>query len=162
MLTGTAILSPDRWFAKINAVSSIITVGFLLTYGMAPALRLINPHVFKPSKAFNLGSMSKPAAVIGVLYCLWSIATISLPVFMPATEENLNMAPIALGAVVMFSLVTYPFAGPIFNTYSGPAMAHLEDESMRAGAGYAPEDYAKPAAVAKPAGMEDSARPSKA
>ena len=157
-LLSTAILSPERWFSTINAASSVITNGFLLTYGMGPFLRLVNARVFKPAKAFNLGRLSKPCAVISVGYCAFSIATIALPAFMPATKENLNMAPVALGAVVCFALVTYPFAGPIFNTYSGPAMAHLEDEqSVRAGAG-----YKKPEASATPEGMEDSARPSKA
>ena len=163
-MPGTAILSPSHWFSKINAVSSIITNGFILTYGMAPFLRLVNSHIFKPSKAFDLGRLSKPAAVIGVGYCLFSIATIALPAFLPARAETLNMAPVALGAVLLFAVITYPFAGPIFNTYSGPALAHLEDEkSVRAGADSAPGEYfAKPVAAATPAGMEDSARPTRA
>ena len=130
---------------------------------MGPFLRLVNSHIFKPSKAFDLGRLSKPAAVIGVAYCMWSIATIALPAFMPATADNLNMAPVALGAVLVFSLVTYPFAGPIFNTYSGPALPHLEDEkSVRAGESYTAAECAKPSYAATPAGLEDSARPAKA
>lgn len=162
VLLGTAILSPHHWFSKINAVSSIITNGFLFTYGIGPFLRLVNPHIFKPSKTFNLGRLSKPAAVIGVGYCAFSIATTALPVFMPATKDNLNVSPIALGAVIMFALVTYPFAGPIFNTYSGPAMAHLEvEDSVRGTSDYEPTAFAKPAVACTPDGPEDSARPTK-
>ena len=138
---------------------AVITNGFLLTYGVPPFLRLVNSSTFKPSKAFNLGWMSKPAAAIGVAYCLFSIATIALPAFVPVTAANMNYAPVALGAVVVFAVVTFPFAGPIFNSYSGPALAHLEteDSTRYAPSTYAGSEFKKPAAAAGPEGMEDSA-----
>ena len=43
----TAILT-ENWFAKINAVCSTISNGFLFTYGVPPLLRLFNSKSFAP------------------------------------------------------------------------------------------------------------------
>jgi amino acid transporter len=125
----TAILT-ENWFSKINAVCSTISNGFLFTYGVPPILRLLNSGSFAPHENFNLGRFSKPCAIIGAGYAFFSVATIALPSFMPATEASLNYAPVALGAVIMFAVVTFPFVGPMFNTYKGPALAHLEEETV--------------------------------
>lgn len=201
----TAILT-ENWFAKINAVCSTISNGFLFTYGVPPILRLLNPGSFAPHENFNLKRFSKPCAVIGAGYAFFSVATIALPSFMPATEETLNYAPVALGAcqvpacvvparclqllqptaaayavaaasrqqqvmlpqahhpsltaacahtgaVILFSIVTWPFAGPIFNTFKGPALAHLEEETVWKGnLAYG----AAPPPVGPGPGMEDT------
>ena len=120
---------------------AVITNGFLLTYGVPPFLRLVNSSTFKPSKAFNLGWMSKPAAAIGVAYCLFSIATIALPAFVPVTAANMNYAPVALGAVVVG---LGGLLDPRVLTRYAPST-------------YAGSEFKKPAAAAGPEGMEDSA-----
>ncbi len=134
--------------------------------GVPPLLRLLNSGSFAPHENFNLGRFSKPCAVIGAGYAFFSVATIALPAFMPATEETLNYAPVALGAVILFATVTYPVAGPWLNSYRGPALAHLEDETTwngnQSGMGLSFGAVATKPAAPEPAalaeGVEDSAR----
>lgn len=146
----TAILT-ENWFAKINAVCSTISNGFLFTYGLPPLLRLFNSSSFAPHANFNLGRFSKPCAVIGAGYAFFSVATIALPSFMPANKDTLNYAPVALGAAILFAIILFPFVGPMFNTFKGPAVAHLEEESVWQGnLAYG----ASPAA--RPEGLEDT------
>lgn len=70
-------------------------------------------------------------------------------------ELNLNYAPVILGAVIVWSLVTFPFAGPIFNVFKGPALP-LENITHHGG-NMSEEAREKEAANGRDKFLEDSA-----
>jgi amino acid transporter len=55
-----------------SAVSGINAIGFLTVYGMPSLLRFTTAvKFFKPSAGFNLGKLSIPIAILGMLYGQW-------------------------------------------------------------------------------------------
>lgn len=154
----TAVLT-KTWYTSVIAEGAIVSNGFLLVYGIPPLLRIFNRHIYKPAKEFNLGRMSIPCAVIGALYAFFGVATIALPNFKPVTKTTLNYAPVALAAAVVWSIVLFPFAGPLLNWYTGPAVSHLDEESQRSSIGssvrplYAPPEEPAPPAAASAAAL---------
>lgn len=70
----TAVLT-SSWYTAVVAEGAIVSNGFLLVYGMPPLLRILNRHIYKPAKEFDLGRMSIPCAFIGCLYSAFSVAT---------------------------------------------------------------------------------------
>lgn len=117
----------ENWFLKISAEAGIQANGTLFVYGVPCLLRMINSNAFLPANDFRLGRLSIPCALLGVAYTTFSVATIAVPTFMPATELTLNYAPVVLGCVITFAVVTFPFAGPLFNFYRGPAQGDWDN-----------------------------------
>ena len=77
--------NPPAAFAAITGMNSN---GLLLTYGIAPLLRLTSSaSSFAQTADFNLKWLSVPAAVLGVVYALASNATIALPSFSPSRRR---------------------------------------------------------------------------
>lgn len=74
ILFETGILGTS-WYTAVVAEGAIVSNGFLVVYGIPPLLRILNRKLFKPAKDFDLGRMSIPCAVIGVGWCLFSVAT---------------------------------------------------------------------------------------
>ena len=109
-----------------NAVSGINSIGFLCVYGTPSLLRFTSSlKTFKQSPGFNLGRMSIPIAVAGAAYGAFSVATISLPNFWPVQDhpKNMNFAPVAFGAVLVFAFGLYPVATrSSWWVYKGPAL----------------------------------------
>ena len=109
-----------------SAVSGINAIGFLMVYGTPSLLRITSAlSFFKPAKEFSLGRLSIPIAFMGMLYGLFSVGTISMPNLYPIKghPNNVNYAPIAFAATLVFSIVLYPVA--IFLPawgYKGPAL----------------------------------------
>ena len=144
-----------------NAVSGINSIGFLMVYGTPPLLRFTTAlKSFVPSTDFSLGKLSIPIAVVGMLYGLFSVGTISMPNVYPnkGHPNNVNFAPIAFAAVLTFAGCLFPIAlyWPRW-AYKGPALfaqatRHKEaigpEESVRAGVfpGDAPAEKASPPA----------------
>jgi len=114
-----------------SAVSGINSIGFLTVYGMPCLLRFTSGlKIFKQSAGFNLGKLSIPIAVLGMLYGLFSVGTLSMPNLFPVIghPNNVNFAPIALGAVCIFATVLFPLAikWPKWG-YKGPALVAQAD-----------------------------------
>ena len=109
-----------------NAVSGINSIGFLCVYGTPSLLRFTSSlKTFKQSPGFNLGRMSIPIAVAGAAYGAFSVATISLPNFWPVQDhpKNMNFAPVAFGATLLFAFGLYPIATrSTWWVYKGPAL----------------------------------------
>ena len=127
--------NPPAAFAAITGMNSN---GLLLTYGIAPLLRLTSSaSSFAQTADFNLKWLSVPAAVLGVVYALASNATIALPSFFPITPPggmpgaSLNFAPVGLGAVIALALVLFPFAVRHWG-YVGPTQRHADAVSAAA------------------------------
>ena len=86
-------LSPNPLLGYLS-VSGISSNGYLMAYGIPCLLRLtVARKTFKATPDFDLGIMSKPLALFGVLVSTFAVATISLPAYMPASKDNLNYAP---------------------------------------------------------------------
>ena len=148
--------SPAVAFA---AVTGINANGFLMVYGLSPLLRCtFGRHLFTRTEEFSLGRLSYPMAIAGAMYGMFCNATIALPAFYPQTTNTINYAPIALAAVVLFSLIMYPLAmsGRVGWGYKGPALRESRpgELSVRAGTNVKAED---PDALARDV-AEDSVR----
>lgn len=129
-----------------NAVSGINSIGFLMCYGTPLLLRFTTAlKTFKATSDFNLGIFSIPCAVLGMLYGLFSVGTISMPNLYPNSghPNNVNFAPVAFAATLIFAGILFPIAlsWPRWG-YKGPALVaqasrHKEaigpEESVRAG-----------------------------
>lgn len=139
-----------------NAVSGINSIGFLAVYGTPSLLRFTTSlKTFVPSPGFNLGRLSIPIAVLGAAYGAFSVATISLPNFWPVQghPKNMNFAPVAFGATLIFSFCMYPLATRTgWWVYKGPALSAQasiaknpigDEQSVRAAA--ASDEAAAPA-----------------
>lgn len=111
----------------MNGIGSVVANGFLFVYGVPCVLRIVNGHIFKPSKDFNLGWASIPCAFIGAGYALWSVATIALPNSLPVTSTTVNVAPIFLASIIAYCIISFPIVA-YFNLYRGPALRKESDE----------------------------------
>lgn len=82
-----------------SAVSGINAIGFLTVYGMPSLLRFTTAlKFFKQSPGFNLGKLSVPVAILGMLYGLFSVGTLSMPNLYPikgAFSLPNSLAPLA-------------------------------------------------------------------
>ena len=97
---------------------SIATIGLYISYGIPIALRLWNRKNFVRGP-FHLGIFSYPIATVAVLWiCLISIVFI-LPQATPVNSQTLNYAIVAVGIVVLYSVMFWLvsarkwFKGPI-------------------------------------------------
>ena len=79
-----------------SAVSGINAIGFLTVYGMPSLLRFTTAvKFFKPSSGFNLGKLSIPIAILGMLYGLFSVGTLSMPNLYPIKGAcALSLSPV--------------------------------------------------------------------
>lgn len=87
----------------LAAISGVSVVSFVVAYGIPIFLRnTIARKTFKQSE-FNLGPFS---GIVGILACSWSVfifVLFELPQVYPATSDNLNYCPVAVGIVVGFA-----------------------------------------------------------
>lgn len=90
------------------AVTSIAVIGLYIAYVTPVFLRRLNPD-FTPGK-WNLGKWSAPVGWIAVVWVIFIVILFMLPPASPVTIETFNYAPIAVGVVILFALVTW-FAG---------------------------------------------------
>ena len=147
--------SPTVAFAACTGINAN---GFLMVYGVSPLLRLTTgAKAFEATKEFSLGRLSKPFALLAASYGAFCNATIALPFFYPQNKNTVNYAPVALGAIILFAVVLYPFASmPSLGwMYKGPAMREPRPGELSVRAGAAGE--LDPVALAKEV-REDSVR----
>lgn len=105
-----------------TAVTSMATVGVLVSYGIPFALKVIYHRDFCLRRGpFQLGSFSRPVSLIAVLWICFSCIILCLPTSTPVSIENLNYSPIAVGVVFVWVIVAWllgarrVFVGPIRN-----------------------------------------------
>ncbi|KAK7699639.1 hypothetical protein SLS57_012351 [Botryosphaeria dothidea] len=76
-------------------------------YGLICLGRLVlTPKTF-PKPAWSLGRWSKPFQVVSVLWNGWVVAVLFSPYVWPVTGETLNYAPVIMGIVTIFGLVSW-------------------------------------------------------
>lgn len=85
-----------------NGTTSIATIGLYLSYGIPIAMGIAYPRNFKRGP-FNLGSTSKPLAIIACLWIAFITIVFCLPTENPVTSQTLNYTPVALGVVAIFA-----------------------------------------------------------
>ena len=82
--------------------TSIATIGLYLSYGIPIAMGLAYPGNFKRGP-FNLGSGSRPLAIVACLWIAFITIIYCLPTENPVTTETLNYTPVALAVVAIFA-----------------------------------------------------------
>jgi translation initiation factor 5B len=94
------------------AFTSLVSAGALPTiaaYGLIALLRLTQtPHAFKSSH-FYLGRWARPMYVSTVLFNGLIFAVMVSPFYFPVTADTFNFAPVILGAVTIFAVLTWYF-----------------------------------------------------
>lgn len=104
-----------------NAMVSIATIGLYIAYALPIFLRVTLAHKSFVPGPFNLG---RYGVLVGWISVLW-VATISvlfsLPVAYPITIETLNYTPVAVGGLLLTTVLAWIlrarhwFKGPITN-----------------------------------------------
>ncbi|KAL8690343.1 MAG: hypothetical protein Q9218_004184, partial [Villophora microphyllina] len=82
--------------------TSIATIGLYISYGIPIALTLVYPRNFRRGP-FALGALSKPVAVIAVLWVSFITVVFCLPTTNPVTLNTFNYTPVALGITAIFA-----------------------------------------------------------
>ncbi|KAK5993308.1 Thiamine transporter thi9 [Cladobotryum mycophilum] len=76
-------------------------------YGLICLGRLfLTPKTF-PKPAWSLGRWSKPFQAVSVLWNGWVVAVLFSPYEFPVSASNLNYAPVIMGVVTVFALVSW-------------------------------------------------------
>ncbi|KAH7357221.1 putative amino acid permease [Rhexocercosporidium sp. MPI-PUGE-AT-0058] len=68
----------------------------------------ITPKNF-PKSRWSLGRLSRPFQFIGIFWNAWVVAVLFSPYEFPVTGETLNYAPVIMGAVTIFALLSWWF-----------------------------------------------------
>jgi len=68
----------------------------------------ITPKEF-PKPRWSLGRLSKPFQFIGIFWNLWVVAVLFSPYEFPVLGDNLNYAPVIMGAVTTFAVLSWWF-----------------------------------------------------
>ncbi|RFU33719.1 hypothetical protein B7463_g2604, partial [Scytalidium lignicola] len=102
------------------AATSIATIGLYISYGIPILLGLIYSKKFNARKGpFNLGLLSRPIALIGVMWIMFISIIFCLPTANPVTSQTLNYTVVAVGIIAIFSLSAWVlsarkwFVGPL-------------------------------------------------
>ncbi|KAL4929733.1 putative amino acid permease [Aspergillus undulatus] len=98
------LLPSDVAFTSLVSAAGVPSAA---AYGLICLARLICTPKRFPKPAWSLGKWSKPFQVIAVFWNGWVVAILFSPYAFPVTGENLNYAPIIMGAVTIFALVSY-------------------------------------------------------
>lgn len=107
-----------------SAATSIATIGLYISYGIPIALRLFFPTHFRPGPftlsfpSLNL-HLSRPVAVLSVLWISFISVVFMLPQENPVNSQTVNYAVVAVGIVMGYSLALWVlsarrwFKGPV-------------------------------------------------
>lgn len=101
-----------------SAATSIATIGLYISYGIPILIGLIYPSNFRRGP-FRLGPLSRPVAVVGVLWIGFISIVFCLPTANPVTEQTLNYTPVAVGIVATWAFGSWFlwartwFTGPV-------------------------------------------------
>ncbi|MCJ1466956.1 hypothetical protein MMC07_005578 [Pseudocyphellaria aurata] len=101
-----------------SAATSIATIGLYISYGIPILIGLIYPSNFRRGP-FRLGPLSRPVAVVGVLWICFISVVFCLPTANPVTDQTLNYTPVAVGIVATWAFGSWFlwarrwFTGPV-------------------------------------------------
>ena len=94
---------PYLWNATaFFAITSLATIGLYIAYGLPILLRRIHPENFERGP-WHLGRWSAPVGWVAVIWIAFITVLFCLPETTPITLATFNYAPIAVGAVLLFS-----------------------------------------------------------
>ncbi|KAH9909440.1 amino acid transporter [Fomitopsis serialis] len=100
------ILPSDVAFTSLTSAGGVPTTA---AYGLIALLRLImTPEDFKSSHYF-LGRWRRPFYIATVLFNGLIFATQISPFYFPVTAQSFNFAPVILGAVTIFGILSWYF-----------------------------------------------------
>jgi amino acid transporter len=122
---------PYLWNSQaFFAIVSVNAIGLFSAYAIPIFLRLRRGDDFQPGP-WNLGQLSKPVALIAVIWVALSSTVFLMPEVSPITLKNFNYAPVAFGVVLLVATVWWFVTArtsykPVM--YGSPAaMAEAED-----------------------------------
>ncbi|KAL6712935.1 polyamine transporter tpo5 [Lecanora helva] len=101
-----------------SAATSIATIGLYLSYGIPILIGLLYPSNFTKGP-FNLRFLSRPIALVGVMYILFITIVFCLPQQNPVDSQTLNYTPVAVGIVALWAFGSWFlwarrwFTGPV-------------------------------------------------
>ena len=86
-----------------------------VSYAMPLLARLLSlftatPHT-RINGIYNLGRLSIPLNVIGLVYLTFTTITFNFPGLSPVTSENMNYTSAAVGIIMLISVVTWVTTG---------------------------------------------------
>lgn len=96
--------------SALSALFSLTATGLYSSYIIPVILRLTVGRASFEQKEFSLGVFSIPIGIISVLWGLFMVSVLCLPQSYPATGDNLNYSPIALGCMLGYALVSWIWA----------------------------------------------------
>lgn len=107
-----------------NATVSICVIGNYLAYGVPILLRVtVSRDTFTPAKDFSfMGKWTILVGWISIGWILFLSVVFSLPQVLPVTGQNLNYAPVALGAMVIVCVALW--YADARHWYQGPRKVH--------------------------------------
>eukprot|EP00850_Spirogloea_muscicola_P000898 SM000003S11143 [mRNA] locus=s3:1187229:1191231:+ [translate_table: standard] len=107
--------------AAFNGVTSVVVIGFYLSYLVPLVLRMTLGRNMEPGP-FSLGKFGPVVAFFASCYVIAIVVVLSLPTIYPITIDTLNYAPVAVGCTVVLATTFWfgcylwkggPFEGPI-------------------------------------------------
>ncbi|KAF4971710.1 hypothetical protein FSARC_1509 [Fusarium sarcochroum] len=117
-----------------NAILSLAVVGLQISYLM-PVLLVLWRRIRSPQSLiwgpFRLGRAGFLVNLIAAVYLIFTSVFSLFPPYQPVTPENMNYAPLVLGATLLFGLVYWPlsarkkYAGALDATEG--VVAHVSD-----------------------------------
>ncbi|MEW5318750.1 MAG: hypothetical protein WDW38_009945 [Sanguina aurantia] len=112
-----------------SAVTSIATIGLYISYGLPVFFKLLFPKNFQPGP-FYMGRFSIPCNIIAISWILVISVVFCLPTIYPIAQLTLNYAPVAVGIVMVGSMVAwfFPFIGA-YSWFKGPII-QVEDVTL--------------------------------
>ncbi|PMB65285.1 Thiamine transporter thi9 [Beauveria bassiana] len=109
---GTASIITCTILPSAVAFTSLVSaagVPSAAAYGLICLGRLfLTPKKF-PKPAWSLGRLSKPFQAIAVLWNGWVVAVLYSPYVFPVTADTLNYAPVIMGIVTIFAILSWWF-----------------------------------------------------
>lgn len=119
-----------------TAITSVGVVGLYISYAIPLGLRLFYMGDDFQKGPFHLGSFSTPIGIVAFVYLCFACVIFMLPYLYPVTAENLNYAPVTVGAVLVISITWWVlgankwFTGPRRNTDSDEEEVEVVDEKV--------------------------------
>ncbi|OTA05638.1 amino acid permease PotE [Trichoderma parareesei] len=103
LITCTILPSSVAFTSLVSAAG----VPSAAAYGLICLGRLLlTPKTF-PKPAWSLGRWSKPFQAVSVLWNGWVVAVLFSPYVFPVSGETLNYAPVIMGAVTVFAVLSW-------------------------------------------------------
>jgi choline transport protein len=78
---------------------------------LARLISLFGPDRVEIGGLYNLGKLSIPLNVVGLLFLVFASITFNFPTVNPVTSENMNYDSAAIGVIMIIALVTWLTTG---------------------------------------------------